>query len=136
MLKRRSLCVIQALLIYLTLCNAQWQYIPQGQLIQRRPVQMQPEPAQPQNVFQLQTSQQMTPSRSEETKKLSTPSQRCQVEEFDRVPCGEPDITGAECEAINCCHDGRQCYYGLSGDLKCQSFFLTALTVTGLHNIL
>lgn len=128
MLKKQSLCVIQALLIYLTLCNTQWQNIPHGQLIQRRPVQTQREFTQPQDPLQLQTTLQRNPSRSEETKKFST-SQRCQVEEFDRVPCGEMDITGAECEAINCCYDGRQCFYGLSGDLKCYHVLLNSSQV-------
>ncbi|XP_076158626.1 zona pellucida glycoprotein 2, like 2 [Alosa pseudoharengus] len=120
MLQRQSLSVIETLLVYLSLCYAQqWQNIPQGQLIQKRPVQKQRLSAQNP---QLQTPQQeRKPSRTEETptKTLSAPSQRCQVEELDRIPCGEPDVTDAECEAINCCFDGRQCFYGLTVTLQC-----------------
>ena len=39
---------------------------------------------------------------------------RCQVGGFARVPCGDPGITGAECEALNCCFD-QQCYYANEG---------------------
>ena len=37
---------------------------------------------------------------------------RCQV--MDRVPCGDPGISGAGCEALNCCFD-QQCYYPNEG---------------------
>lgn len=39
----------------------------------------------------------------------------CQVQLYDRVPCGEPGINATRCSAINCCFDGQQCYYGKSG---------------------
>ena len=39
---------------------------------------------------------------------------RCQVGGFARVPCGDPGITGADCEALNCCFD-QQCYYANEG---------------------
>uniref|UniRef100_W5KAE9 Zona pellucida sperm-binding protein 4 n=1 Tax=Astyanax mexicanus TaxID=7994 RepID=W5KAE9_ASTMX len=45
--------------------------------------------------------------------------QRCQVAEYDRVQCGEPGITGDNCETINCCFDGQQCYYGLAVTIQC-----------------
>ncbi|KAJ8251138.1 hypothetical protein GJAV_G00217730 [Gymnothorax javanicus] len=35
-------------------------------------------------------------------------SHRCHVDA--RVPCGDPAISSAECEALNCCFD-QQCYY-------------------------
>ncbi|XP_062383653.1 zona pellucida glycoprotein 2, like 2 [Sardina pilchardus] len=120
MLKRQVLSVIEALLTYLSLCHAQWLNIPQGQVIHRRPV-LQRQGQSAQN-SQLQTPQQESkPSRSEEThsKTLSAPSQRCQVEEYHRIPCGEPDATDAECEAIDCCFDGHKCFYGLAVTLQC-----------------
>ena len=39
---------------------------------------------------------------------------RCQVGDFARVLCGDPGITSAECEALNCCFD-QQCYYANEG---------------------
>ncbi|KAJ8397762.1 hypothetical protein AAFF_G00434510 [Aldrovandia affinis] len=40
-----------------------------------------------------------------------TPFHRCQVSDFERVPCGDTGIDGADCEAINCCFDQAQCFY-------------------------
>uniref|UniRef100_A0A8C7HKP4 Zona pellucida sperm-binding protein 4 n=1 Tax=Oncorhynchus kisutch TaxID=8019 RepID=A0A8C7HKP4_ONCKI len=37
----------------------------------------------------------------------------------DKVQCGLPDITGAKCEAINCCFDGRMCFYGKAVTVQC-----------------
>ncbi|MGL4897051.1 MAG: hypothetical protein ACRC31_01280 [Cetobacterium sp.] len=41
--------------------------------------------------------------------------EKCQVQDYERVVCGEPGIKAAECNAINCCFDGQQCYYGKTG---------------------
>ncbi|XP_051563098.1 zona pellucida sperm-binding protein 4-like [Myxocyprinus asiaticus] len=49
----------------------------------------------------------------------SSGSQRCVVEQYERIECGEPDITPAECETISCCHDGQGCYYGKEVTLQC-----------------
>uniref|UniRef100_A0AAY4DHG2 P-type domain-containing protein n=1 Tax=Denticeps clupeoides TaxID=299321 RepID=A0AAY4DHG2_9TELE len=38
-------------------------------------------------------------------------SDQCQVNNFERVPCGEPGISASNCSAIRCCFDGHQCYY-------------------------
>ncbi|XP_028835182.1 zona pellucida glycoprotein 2, like 2 [Denticeps clupeoides] len=43
----------------------------------------------------------------------------CQVRESDRVPCGDSSATRANCESVNCCFDGRQCYYGSAVTLQC-----------------
>ena len=40
---------------------------------------------------------------------------RCQVEEGQKIRCGTRDVTAEQCEAINCCFDGSQCYYGRAG---------------------
>ncbi|TRY55866.1 hypothetical protein DNTS_029116 [Danionella cerebrum] len=45
--------------------------------------------------------------------------QKCSVEEQDKVHCGEPGISLQNCEAINCCFDGRQCYYGNAVTIQC-----------------
>ncbi|XP_072539657.1 zona pellucida glycoprotein 2, like 2 [Salminus brasiliensis] len=54
--------------------------------------------------------------------------QRCEVEDSSRVECGEPGISRADCEAIDCCYDTRQffraydgplCYYGKTVTVQC-----------------
>ncbi|XP_018615367.2 zona pellucida sperm-binding protein 4-like isoform X2 [Scleropages formosus] len=42
---------------------------------------------------------------------------KCQV--YDRVPCGDPAINGVQCQAIGCCFDGQQCYYGNAVTVQC-----------------
>ncbi|XP_061677541.1 uncharacterized protein LOC133501694 [Syngnathoides biaculeatus] len=41
--------------------------------------------------------------------------QTCDVLPVQRIPCGGSDISAAACEAISCCYDGQQCYFGKSG---------------------
>uniref|UniRef100_A0A4W5KFF9 Zona pellucida sperm-binding protein 4 n=1 Tax=Hucho hucho TaxID=62062 RepID=A0A4W5KFF9_9TELE len=45
--------------------------------------------------------------------------QHCDVEGNHKVQCGLPDITAAHCEAINCCFDGRMCFYGKAVTVQC-----------------
>ncbi|KAK6320122.1 hypothetical protein J4Q44_G00092290 [Coregonus suidteri] len=45
--------------------------------------------------------------------------QSCDVEGPHKVQCGLPDITAAQCEAINCCFDGRMCFYGKAVTVQC-----------------
>ncbi|XP_054631683.1 uncharacterized protein LOC129181055 [Dunckerocampus dactyliophorus] len=53
-------------------------------------------------------------------KKPHTPSSRsCDVSTTLRVPCGAPDITGTDCDALNCCYDGGQCYFGNTVTVQC-----------------
>nr|XP_023696542.1 zona pellucida sperm-binding protein 4-like [Paramormyrops kingsleyae] len=42
---------------------------------------------------------------------------RCRVSE--RLTCGYPGIGRTACEAIDCCFDGQQCYYGNAVTLQC-----------------
>ncbi|XP_036409772.1 zona pellucida sperm-binding protein 4-like [Megalops cyprinoides] len=49
-----------------------------------------------------------------------TPSlQKCQVLDFERIPCGEPSISSTDCEAMNCCFDQQQCFYGRTVTVHC-----------------
>ncbi|XP_077472098.1 zona pellucida sperm-binding protein 4-like [Stigmatopora argus] len=50
-----------------------------------------------------------------------TPTQvdQCQVEHNEMIQCGTGDITQEQCEAINCCYNGRQCYYGKAVTVQC-----------------
>uniref|UniRef100_A0A3Q0RAV9 Zona pellucida sperm-binding protein 4 n=1 Tax=Amphilophus citrinellus TaxID=61819 RepID=A0A3Q0RAV9_AMPCI len=45
----------------------------------------------------------------------------CEVERSLRVPCGGSQVGGsaAACEAINCCFDGQQCYFGKTVTVQC-----------------
>uniref|UniRef100_A0A673YXY4 Zona pellucida sperm-binding protein 4 n=1 Tax=Salmo trutta TaxID=8032 RepID=A0A673YXY4_SALTR len=49
----------------------------------------------------------------------TTPDQRCQVQVQDTVQCGTPDITPSQCQTINCCFNGQQCYYGKAVTVQC-----------------
>lgn len=42
---------------------------------------------------------------------------KCRVADADRVPCGVPGTSAGECQALDCCFDGSQCYYGQTGSL-------------------
>ncbi|XP_056612865.1 zona pellucida sperm-binding protein 4-like [Triplophysa dalaica] len=44
---------------------------------------------------------------------------KCAVADYEQIQCGQPGISGAECEAINCCFNGQQCYYGMSVTVQC-----------------
>lgn len=45
----------------------------------------------------------------------AAPFDKCQVEESEKIQCGTRDIEAEQCENINCCFNGRQCYYGKAG---------------------
>lgn len=45
----------------------------------------------------------------------AAPFDKCQVEQRHKIQCGTGDITAEQCENINCCFDGGQCYYGKAG---------------------
>ncbi|ROL50522.1 Zona pellucida sperm-binding protein 4 [Anabarilius grahami] len=47
------------------------------------------------------------------------PLDKCAVADYEQVQCGPPGISGAECEAINCCFNGQQCYYGKAVTVQC-----------------
>uniref|UniRef100_A0A8C2WZW1 Zona pellucida sperm-binding protein 4 n=1 Tax=Cyclopterus lumpus TaxID=8103 RepID=A0A8C2WZW1_CYCLU len=46
-------------------------------------------------------------------------AQHCLVTDDDKIPCGAPAIADSDCEAINCCFDGRRCFYGKLVTLQC-----------------
>ncbi|XP_061750222.1 uncharacterized protein LOC133549102 [Nerophis ophidion] len=43
----------------------------------------------------------------------------CDVAGTQRIPCGSHDVSAAGCEAISCCYDGQQCYFGKSVTVQC-----------------
>uniref|UniRef100_A0A4W5RU46 Zona pellucida sperm-binding protein 4 n=1 Tax=Hucho hucho TaxID=62062 RepID=A0A4W5RU46_9TELE len=82
---------------------------PQGPQLQ---TPQRPEPQWP----QLLTPQRPEPQWPAVTK---TPDQRCQVQVQDTVQCGTPDITPSQCQAIDCCFNGQQCFYGKAVTVQC-----------------
>ncbi|KAM9428820.1 zona pellucida sperm-binding protein 4-like [Salvelinus alpinus] len=94
----------------------QWpqQQTPQRPVIQGPQLQtpQSPEPQMP----QLQTPQR---PESQWPAVTTTPDQRCQVHVRDTVQCGTPDITPSQCQAIDCCFNGQQCYYGKAVTVQC-----------------
>ncbi|KAA0702826.1 Zona pellucida sperm-binding protein 4 [Triplophysa tibetana] len=49
----------------------------------------------------------------------SEPLDKCAVPDYEQIQCGQPGISGYECEAINCYFNGQQCYYGMSVTVQC-----------------
>ncbi|KAI3374946.1 hypothetical protein L3Q82_021470, partial [Scortum barcoo] len=49
----------------------------------------------------------------------AAPFDKCQVEAGEKIQCGTQDITAEQCENINCCFDGQQCYYGKAVTVQC-----------------
>ncbi|KAJ3594403.1 hypothetical protein NHX12_003710 [Muraenolepis orangiensis] len=47
------------------------------------------------------------------------PVDTCQVQEGEKIRCGVKEITAEQCDAIQCCFDGRQCYYGATVTVQC-----------------
>uniref|UniRef100_A0A8C7HRC8 Zona pellucida sperm-binding protein 4 n=1 Tax=Oncorhynchus kisutch TaxID=8019 RepID=A0A8C7HRC8_ONCKI len=104
----------------------QWptQTLPQwpAQPLPQRPTQTFPQwPAQPfpQRPTQPFPQWPAQPRPQTPTQLLPQKPQTCDVEGNDKVQCGLPDITGAKCEAINCCFDGRMCFYGKAVTVQC-----------------
>ncbi|KAM3870603.1 uncharacterized protein ACN63O_005731 [Diretmus argenteus] len=83
---------------------------------------------QSQQSQQPQTSQQpkqppqpQLPQRSQQTTKgpATEAFHSCEVDDVYKIQCGTPDISAAHCDSINCCFDGRMCYYGKAVTVQC-----------------
>ncbi|XP_049337831.1 zona pellucida sperm-binding protein 4-like [Astyanax mexicanus] len=48
-----------------------------------------------------------------------TTADKCNLDDSDKIPCGEPGLDASHCGAINCCFDGQQCYYGKTVTVQC-----------------
>ncbi|XP_073712518.1 zona pellucida sperm-binding protein 4 [Misgurnus anguillicaudatus] len=110
------------------------QQLPQQQQkqLQQLPQQQQKQPQQQQKQPQQQQKQ------PQQLPVLKTdPLNKCSVADSDQIQCGQPGISGAECEAINCCFNGQQCYYGMSVTVQCirdgQFVLVVARDVTLPH---
>ncbi|XP_042352035.1 zona pellucida sperm-binding protein 4-like [Plectropomus leopardus] len=69
-------------------------------------------PPQPQRTQQPQ-------QHSKQTHQNTETFHTCEVAEQYKIQCGAPSISAQDCEAINCCFDGRMCFYGKSVTLQC-----------------
>uniref|UniRef100_A0A671Y8J3 Zona pellucida sperm-binding protein 4 n=1 Tax=Sparus aurata TaxID=8175 RepID=A0A671Y8J3_SPAAU len=80
-------------------------------------------PQQPQQTYRPQQPQQTSkPQVPQTSKQPLVPTEvfhTCEVPDNYKVQCGAPGISSADCDAINCCYDGRMCYYGKSVTLQC-----------------
>ncbi|XP_052436684.1 zona pellucida sperm-binding protein 2-like [Carassius gibelio] len=72
-------------------------------------------------VQQLSKPQIMKPVKQQFPKPVvqAEPFDKCVVADFEQIQCGPPGISGAECEAINCCFNGQQCFYGRAVTVQC-----------------
>lgn len=66
---------------------------------------------------------------AKQTAPQADPFQKCNVEDNEKVQCGEPGISSANCDAVNCCFDGQQCYYGKAGIFTCKILHLIIVLV-------
>ncbi|KAM4551887.1 zona pellucida sperm-binding protein 4-like [Odontesthes bonariensis] len=62
---------------------------------------------------------QPSPPFQQQMKDPAVSSDKCDVEENEKIQCGTPDITPEQCEEINCCSNGYQCYYGKAVTVQC-----------------
>uniref|UniRef100_A0A673C228 Zona pellucida sperm-binding protein 4 n=1 Tax=Sphaeramia orbicularis TaxID=375764 RepID=A0A673C228_9TELE len=61
----------------------------------------------------------IVPQQQSKVPSPTPPFDKCQVEEHEKIRCGTSDITPEQCESVNCCFDGRQCYYGKAVTVQC-----------------
>ncbi|XP_051730258.1 zona pellucida sperm-binding protein 4-like [Ctenopharyngodon idella] len=136
-----SWCFVQFLALcvwFCAFCHAvpQWSNLPQNpqalmfqQTDQRfqQPAQQQASPQFPQLQQaspQFPQLQQASPQFSQQFQPKqpvaqAEPLDKCAVADYELIQCGPPGISGAECEAINCCFNGQQCYYGKAVTVQC-----------------
>ncbi|CAB1442512.1 unnamed protein product [Pleuronectes platessa] len=61
----------------------------------------------------------LLPQQQEKVPPPAAPFDKCQVEDREKIQCGTPDIEAMQCENINCCFNGQQCYYGKAVTVQC-----------------
>ncbi|KAF7662901.1 hypothetical protein LDENG_00223280 [Lucifuga dentata] len=113
--------------VALLCCLSDAQYMPQPPVYLRLPLPPSPppppkqhlRPATPPITYLPQQPQPQTPLRPKDPVKPIEVVQTCEVAEDYKLQCGLPGISASECEAINCCFDGRLCYYGKAVTLQC-----------------
>ncbi|XP_071767574.1 zona pellucida sperm-binding protein 4-like [Centroberyx gerrardi] len=122
-MKWTSVCLVAVAVLG---CLSDAQFFKQTQKIQppQQPKYTPPAPAKTpqktqhpsQNYVPPQNPQQTT----QHTKHPSTESfHTCEVDNNYKIQCGPEDISAADCNTINCCFDGRMCYYGKAVTVQC-----------------
>ncbi|XP_059417563.1 zona pellucida sperm-binding protein 4-like isoform X1 [Carassius carassius] len=94
---------------------------PKPQFPLQKPVQQPTYQLFPQQ-FPLQKPVQQLPKRQFPFQKpvvQADPLDKCAVADSEQIQCGLPGISGAECEAINCCFNAQQCFYGRAVTVQC-----------------
>lgn len=87
------------------------------------------------SLAQSQQSFQWPVPQSQQTFDVKQPASQmdpipiCTMDDSEKVQCGEPSISPANCQAINCCFDGQQCYYGKTGKCLYSYFFFFCVCV-------
>ncbi|XP_026074579.1 zona pellucida sperm-binding protein 4-like [Carassius auratus] len=77
---------------------------------------------QPKPQFPLQKPVQQLPKPQFPIQKpvvQADPLDKCAVADSEQIQCGLPGISRAECEAINCCFNAQQCFYGRAVTVQC-----------------
>ncbi|XP_040894145.1 zona pellucida sperm-binding protein 4-like [Toxotes jaculatrix] len=117
-MKLTSCCLLAMALLG---CLADAQYFKQPQQPQT-PKYPAPKPQKPQVLPKRVPQQPQQPQQPKQPYQPKQPTEvfhTCEVAEHYKIKCGAADISASECEAINCCFDGRMCYYGKSVTLQC-----------------
>ncbi|XP_075325794.1 zona pellucida sperm-binding protein 4-like [Odontesthes bonariensis] len=77
-------------------------------------------PQKPQNPYVPQVPQNpYVPPQKPQNPYVPPSFHSCEVAQHHKIQCGAPIISAEHCDAINCCFDGRMCYYGRSVTLQC-----------------
>ncbi|XP_067313875.1 zona pellucida sperm-binding protein 4-like isoform X4 [Pseudorasbora parva] len=102
--------------------------------VQRQASQQVPQQVQRQASQQVQwqasqqVSQQVQKQASQQVPQQFQPKQpvvqaepldKCAVADYEQIQCGPPGISGTECQAINCCFNGQQCFYARAVTVQC-----------------
>ncbi|XP_067274506.1 zona pellucida sperm-binding protein 4-like isoform X5 [Pseudorasbora parva] len=78
--------------------------------------QVQKQASQSPQWVQQEASQQV---QSKQPVVQAEPLDKCAVADYEQIQCGPAGTSGAECEALNCCFNGQQCYYGKAVTVQC-----------------
>ncbi|XP_067274483.1 zona pellucida sperm-binding protein 4-like isoform X16 [Pseudorasbora parva] len=82
--------------------------------------QVQKQASQSPQWVQQQASQQIQQQvQSKQPVVQAEPLDKCAVADYEQIQCGPAGTSGAECEALNCCFNGQQCYYGKAVTVQC-----------------
>ncbi|CAL8376106.1 unnamed protein product [Arctogadus glacialis] len=100
-----------------------WKPVPQIPQVNKHPID--PPPVYP--VYPQKPSRPETPTKPQRPMQqpgnTSPPDpdtvQSCEVEEAYKIKCGPQHISPDYCGAINCCYDGRMCFYGKAVTVQC-----------------